>query len=110
VSTLVTAELFVRPVIRALGGHRRVLPTPVQVRLANDMSAPAALTFYLRVRLERAADGVLEARLSGRQGSNLLTAMARADALVELEGPLERVPAGSLVPAVLLDHALLAYP
>jgi len=108
VSTLVTAELFVRPVIRALGGHRRVLPTPVQVRLAEDMAAPAALTFYLRVRLERAADGMLEARLSGRQGSNLLTAMARADALVELDGPTERVAAGTLVPAILLDHALRA--
>lgn len=108
VSTLVTAELFVRPVLRALGGHRRVLPTPVRVRLAEDMAAPASLTFYLRVSLHRAADGVLEARLSGRQGSNLLTAMARADALAEIEGPIDRVPAGTMVPAVLLDHALLA--
>lgn len=107
VSTLVTAELFVRPVVRALGGHARVLPTPVLVRLAEEMAAPAALTFFLRVRLERAADGVLEARLSGRQGSNLLTSMARADALVEIDGPRDRVPAGTLVPAVLLDHALL---
>jgi len=106
VSTLVTAELFVRPVIRALGGHRRVQPTPVLVRLAEDMAAPAPLTFYLRVCLERAADGVLEARLSGRQGSNLLTAMARADALATIDGPADRVPAGTLVPAVLLDHAL----
>lgn len=106
VSTLVTAELFVRPVIRALGGHHRVHATPVLVRLADDMAAPAALTFYLRVCLERAADGVLEARLSGRQGSNLLTSMARADALVEIEGPTDRVPAGTMVPAVLLDHAL----
>ncbi len=106
VSTLVTAELFVRPVIRALGGHGRVQPTPVMVRLAEDMTAPAALTFYLRVCLERASDGVLEARLSGRQGSNLLTSMARADALAEIEGPTDRVPAGTMVPAVLLDHAL----
>jgi molybdopterin molybdotransferase len=109
VSTLVTAELFVRPVIRALGGHRRVQPTPVLVRLAEEMAAPAALTFYLRVCLARADDGMLEARVSGRQGSNLLTSMARADALAELEGPAECVPAGTMVPAVLLDHALLAH-
>lgn len=109
VSTLVTAELFVRPVIRALGGHHRVRPMPVQVRLAEDMAAPAALTFYLRVRLGRGGDGVLEARLSGRQGSNLLTSMARADALVEIDGPMDRVPAGTIVPAVLLDHALRTF-
>lgn len=108
VSTLVTAELFVRPAVRALGGHRRVQPMPLPVRLAEDMAANAALTFYLRVSLSRAADGVFEARLSGRQGSNLLTSMARADALVEIEGPTERMPAGSMAPAILLDHALLA--
>jgi hypothetical protein len=35
--------------------------------------------------------------------------MARADALIELEGPVERMPAGSIASAILLDHALLAH-
>jgi molybdopterin molybdotransferase len=108
VSTLVTAELFVRPAIRALGGHRRVQPVPVRVRLAESVSAPAPLTFYLRAAIHAGADGVLEARLSGRQGSNLLTSMARADALLQIDGPQASVPAGTMVPALLLDGALLA--
>jgi molybdopterin molybdotransferase len=107
VSTLVTAELFVRPAVRALAGQRRTLPHRVPVRLAHDVSAPAALTFFLRASLTVAADGVLEASLTGRQGSNLATSMARAQALLEIDGPAERVPAGSLVPALLLDNALL---
>ena len=105
VSTLVTAELFVRPVIRALGGHRRVRPRPVLVRLAEAVSAPAALTFYLRARLAVGEDGVLEAHLTGSQGSNLLTSMARADALLQIDGPQAQVAAGTMVAALLLDGA-----
>jgi molybdopterin molybdotransferase len=78
------------------------------VRLAEPVSAPAPLTFYLRAAIHAGADGVLEARLSGRQGSNLLTSMARADALLQIDGPQASVPAGTMVPALLLDGALLA--
>jgi len=107
VSTLVTAELFVRPAVRALAGCSRVLPQLIAVRLAEDVAAPASLTFYLRASLRLASDGVFEAQLTGRQGSNLLTSMSRAHALLEIEGPIERVAAGSMVRALLLDHALL---
>lgn len=107
VSTLVMAELLVRPVIRALGGHRRVHAARVPVRLAEAVTAPAPLTFFLRASLAPGADGMLEARLTGRQGSNLLTSMARADALLEIDGPRDQVPAGGIVPALVLDDALL---
>ncbi len=107
VSTLVTAELFVRPAVRALAGCSRVLPRLVAVRLAEDVAAPAPLTFYLRASLHLADDGVLEATLTGKQGSNLLTSMSRAHALLELDGPLERVAAGTMVRALLLEDALV---
>jgi molybdopterin molybdotransferase len=107
VSTLVMAELLARPAVRALGGHTRVLPRRVPVRLSHDMTASAPLRFFLRASLHVAADGTLEAALAGRQGSNLLTSMARADALLEIDGPRDPVPAGTVVPALLLDHALL---
>jgi molybdopterin molybdotransferase len=110
VSTLVTAELFVRPAVRALAGLSHVLPQRIAVRLADDVAAPAALTFFLRASLRLAEDGVFEAQLTGRQGSNLLTSMSRAHALLEIDGPVERVAAGTMVRALLLDHALLAAP
>lgn len=107
VSTLVTAELFVLPAIRTLAGDRRVVPQPILVRLGEPVSASADLTFYLRAELQVAHDGVLEARLTGGQGSNLLTSMSRANALLEIEGPVEHLTAGTMVPALLLDRALL---
>ncbi len=106
VSSLVTAELFVRPAVRALAGLSQVLPQRVTVRLAEPVSAPAPLSFYLRARLNVASDGVLDARLTGSQGSNLLTSMSRAHALLAIEGPAPEVAAGTLVPAILLDGAL----
>ncbi len=107
VSTLVTAELFVRPAVRALAGHTRVAAERISVRLADDVTAPAPLRFYLRATLAVASDGVLEARLTGRQGSNLATSMARAHALLEIDGPTGSLAAGTMVRALLLDMALL---
>jgi molybdopterin molybdotransferase len=64
----------------------------------------------LRATLEAAHDGVLDARLTGRQGSNLATSMARAQALLEIEGPVTELPTGTMVRAVLLDGALFTEP
>ena len=108
VSTLVTAELLVRPAVRALAGHSRIVAERISVRLAEDVSAPAPLRFYLRATLAIADDGVLEARLTGRQGSNLATSMARAHALLEIDGPTDSLAAGTMVRALLLDGALLS--
>ncbi len=107
VSTLVTAELFVRPAVRALAGNSRVSAERIAVRLADNVAAPAALRFYLRATLAVASDGVLEARLTGRQGSNLGTSMARAHALLEIDGPTDSLAAGTMVRALLLETALL---
>ena len=106
VSTLVTAELFVCPAVRQLAGQSRVLPRRVPVRLAEPVSVPAPLRHFLRATLDVGADGVLEARLTGRQGSNLLTSMSRAQALLEVDGPAA-LPAGAVTPALLIDGALL---
>lgn len=106
VSTLVTAELFVRPALRLLAGHSKPYARVVPVRLAASFSAPAPLTFLLRAQLAAAEDGVLEAKPSGAQGSNLLTTMSRADALLLVEGPQPAIATGSLQRALLLDDGL----
>ncbi len=107
VSTLVTAERFVRPAVRQLAGQRRVMPQRIAVQLAEPVHAPAALTYYLRATIAVDESGVLRARLTGRQGSNLATSMARAQALVEIEGSPDQIAAGTTVRALLLDDALL---
>jgi molybdopterin molybdotransferase len=73
--------------------------------MLDKAETPAALTYFLRVSLQVGVDGMLEARLSGAQGSNLLRTMALADALLEVPEDTMRVEAGTLMRAILLPDA-----
>jgi molybdopterin molybdotransferase len=82
VSALVTCELFVRPALRRMLGRRDVFPPTLRVRAAERIPSKSGLTHFLRVRLEHGESGEMEARLTGAQGSGLITSMAEADALL----------------------------
>ena len=101
VSTLVTFELFTRPAIRKMLGHRLLFRRPVPVTLAEEISIAAPLTHFLRARLEHGPDGPV-ARLTGPQGSGLMSSMAQADALLVIPPETPKVAAGQMVAALLL--------
>jgi molybdopterin molybdotransferase len=105
VSTLVTGVLFAWPLIRRLGAHEATMHLPLPVRMGDAAETPAPLTHFLRVVLAAGDDGVLEARLSGGQGSNLLKATALADALLIVPESMSRVEAGMTLSAILLPDA-----
>jgi molybdopterin molybdotransferase len=102
VSTMVTFELFVRPAIRKMSGHRLPFRRTVPVRLAEPVSLKPKLQHLLRAIVTDGPSGP-EARLTGPQGSGILTSMALANALLVIpEGQFE-TPAGSMVQALRLD-------
>jgi molybdopterin molybdotransferase len=103
VSTMVTFELFVRPVIRRLLGHTRLFRRTVPVFVEADITLGPPLRHFLRAIVAPRADGSLGARLTGPQGSGILTSMARADALLIVPEDRPRVAAGDLLQAVVLD-------
>ena len=102
VSTMVTAELFARPLIRKLGGHSHIGSMTLRVRLAENMKGGGGLTHLLRVVVARGADGNLEARLAGRQGSNLLRTLAVANALLVVPEARDSVEAGEYLDAMII--------
>ena len=105
VSTMVTFELFARPAIRAMSGHTLPFRRTIPVRVAETISVKPRLQHFLRAIVSQTAAGA-EARLTGPQGSGILTSMALANALLVLpEGQLE-TPAGSEVRAMLLDETV----
>jgi molybdopterin molybdotransferase len=106
VSALVTFELFARPLLRVLAGHRRPHRRTVRVTLQEDVQLAAPLTHYLRAVLASGADGELLASLTGPQSSGMLTSMAHADALVVIASDRASVAKGSVVPAIPLDADL----
>lgn len=104
VSAMVTFELFVRPLLRRLAGHARLFRATVPARTVEEITTAAPLTHFLRVVLSPGAGGVAEARLTGPQGSGLLTSMARADALLIVPEGTRAVAPGTILRAIPLHH------
>ena len=94
VSAMVTFELFVRPVIRRMLGHTRLFRRPVSAVLEEPVSIGARLMHFLRAVTRVREDGVVTARLTGPQGSGILTSMALANALLVVPEDRARVEAG----------------
>ena len=104
VSTMVTFELFVRPAIRRLLGHRLPFRRTVPVCVEEPITLGPKLRHFLRavVRPEGAGGGLV-ARLTGPQGSGILTSMARANALLIVPEDRAEVSTGDTLAALLLD-------
>jgi len=102
VSTMVTFELFVRPAIRKMLGHALPFRRTVPVRLAEPIKLGPKLQHFLRAVVTPGADG-LEARLTGPQGSGILTSMVAANALLIIPEGQHETPEGALASALLLD-------
>ncbi len=102
VSSMVTGTLFGWPLIRRLGGHADVAHRAMSVTMRDRFDTPATLTYFVRVMLERRADGGYDARLAGPQGSNLLQPMAMAEALMIVPETVSAAMPGDVFDAVLL--------
>jgi molybdopterin molybdotransferase len=98
VSTMVTFELFVRPAIRRLQGHALPFRRTVPVTVREPITLGPKLRHYLRAIVEEG-----EARLTGPQGSGILTSMTRANALLIVPAELQTVPVGTELQALILD-------
>jgi molybdopterin molybdotransferase len=104
VSTMVTFELFVRPAIRKMMGHERFFRRPVSACAREAIKVKPRLQHFLRALVSEGPEG-LEARLTGPQGSGILTSMIKANALLVIpEGQFD-TPAGTAVQAIRLDDS-----
>lgn len=106
VSAMVSFEVFARPVIKKMGGHERVHRELISVRLAEPVEIATPLTHFLRATVTRADDGGYSARLAGSQSSAVLTAMARANALIVVPADHASNPIGSVLDALPLSNEL----
>lgn len=103
VSTMVTFELFVRPTIRKMMGHRLPFRRTVPVRVLERLTVGATLQHFLRAVVQPGPDGVLDARLTGPQGSGILTSMVAANALLIVPEGQPETAVGSTLQALLFE-------
>ena len=100
VSAMVTFELFVRPAVRKMAGHTALHRPQIHARALSPIPNPGGRRGYLRVTVS-AVGGEYGARLTGNQGSAVLTSMVSADGLAVVP-PDTTIPAGGTVPVILL--------
>jgi molybdopterin molybdotransferase len=96
VSAHVTFELFVRPALRRMAGHRACFRRPMAARLTQAADPIPGKATYLRCRIESDGEG-WRAAPAGPQGSGVLSTLARADGLALLPAEAGRLEAGAWV-------------
>ena len=102
VSSMVTFELFVRPAIRTMLGHTLPYRDVTEVTLTEPIALGPPLRHFLRVKLSRGPAG-LTARLTGAQGSGILSSMVNADALAIVAEDRPHVESGERLDAIVLN-------
>lgn len=100
VSAMVTFELFVRPALRKMAGHLALHRPRIRARALSPIPNPGHRRGYLRVTVTADAGGY-GVRLTGSQGSAILTSMVAADGLAVVP-PDTTIPQGGEVPVLLL--------
>lgn len=100
-SAMLTFELFARPALRKMMGHKALFRPVCQGRAAEAMTPRQGFTMFLRARVER-RNGEAWVRRAGPQGSGMHKPFARADCLAVLEGESPLRP-GDPVPFIPLD-------
>jgi molybdopterin molybdotransferase len=101
--SLVSFEVFVRPALLQMGGHRLILRPRVPVTLAETLQGDAWRPEFHRVSLRR-ENGAFIARSTGMQSSARLLSMVGANGLLTLPKQAKPFVAGETVMAILLDH------
>ncbi|MGI9196939.1 MAG: molybdotransferase-like divisome protein Glp [Candidatus Nanopelagicales bacterium] len=93
VSSYVSFEMFVRPVIRRMRGLSDVRRPTLLAACGRAFGSPAGKTQFARVQLA-AVDGLTVAYPEGAQGSHILGGLARADALAVVPADTTHVAEG----------------
>ncbi len=101
VSAYVTFEEFVRPALLVMQGRTALHKTTVRARFLDSMENHGRRQF-VRVIVERDDHGYT-ARLTGDQGSQLLTSLAKANGLAIISEHTDYVEPGSEVTVQMLD-------
>lgn len=101
VSSMVSFERFARPAILKMQGKRKLRKQTVRAVLREDVGGGDRREFK-RAIIER-VQGVYYARLTGDQGSGILTSMVKANGLAVIPEGTRRLSAGQEVLVEMLD-------
>jgi molybdopterin molybdotransferase len=102
VSSMVTFELFARPAILKMLGKKNLSKPTVSAVIESRVKNTDGRRFLVRAMVRREGDRYF-ARVSGPQGSGILTSMARANGLAIVPEDVDAVEEGETVQVLMLD-------
>jgi molybdopterin molybdotransferase len=106
VAVMVTFLAFVRPALLQMMG-RRAAPQPLLRAHSQDaIRKKPGRTEYQRAVVSTAPDGTLQARITGNQGSGVLSSMVQANGLIVLGHDQGSVQPGEPVDVLMFDGAI----
>jgi len=103
VAVMVTFLAFVRPALLQMMGSTAPTPPLLRARSLEAMRKKAGRTEYQRGSVSTAADGSLQVRTTGNQGSGVLSSMAGANGLIVLHHAQGNVAMGESVDVMMFE-------
>jgi molybdopterin molybdotransferase len=106
VAVMVTFLAFVRPaLLQMMGAQARATPL-LKARSHEAIRKKPGRTEYQRAIVDTAADGGLQVRITGQQGSGVLSSMAAANGLLVLHHDQGNVGLGEEVDVLMFDGVI----
>ena len=102
VSSMITFEIFARPAIHKMLGKPLCSRRYIDAIIEDSIKNMDGRRIYARVMLRR-QDGQYFAKLTGSQGSGILTSMIRADGLAIVPETVVEVEPGATIQVMVLD-------
>jgi molybdopterin molybdotransferase len=102
VSSMVTFELFARPAILKMMGKKNLAKPMVEAVLEETAKNTDGRRVYTRAIVTK-RDGQYYARLTGPQGSGILTSMSLANGLVIIPEDKASLEVGEMAEVIMLD-------
>jgi len=102
VSSMVTFEQFARPAILKMMGKKILAKPTIQAVMANDIKNTDGRRMFTRVIVIKHEDKYY-ARLTGPQGSGILTSMTKANGLAIIPENSKGVKVGDMIQVQMLD-------
>lgn len=101
-SCMVSFELFVRPALLKMMGKKNLTKPTIEAIIEDSVKNTGGFRVYDRAIVEK-RDGQYFARLTGPQGSGILTSMSLANGLVIIPEDKKEVNKGEVVQVMMLD-------
>jgi len=103
---MVCFELYVRPLIRKMMGDKDLFRKTISAKALHSFKHEPDRKEFVRVKIKKDKDNNYFAEITGEQGSGILTSMAQADGIAEIEENIKDIAEGENLKVYVIKYDL----